>query len=337
MKLHANQLTTHLKQSLSPLYLISGDVPLLVQETTDQLRKAAIEKGYTDRQILTADHWEQLHDTTRHLSLFSTQRLFELRLTSSKLGDKGNKILEAYANKLPSDVILIIVMPKLESATQSTRWFKAVDKQGVIIQIWPIESANMPRWITERLRNAGLHTSPEGINLLAENYAGNLLGAAQAIEKLSLLFSTPQTTIPTQAIADIIFDGGQYDIFQWVDMVFQGQQPQQVSRILHTLRASGTEPILILWALVRDLHQLTHLAYQLTQGQNISQALQTAGVWEKRKPLFTRLLQQYPYAHWTQELERAWQIDRIIKGIAPGNVWDALEKMGLHYAKAKHA
>jgi DNA polymerase III subunit delta len=339
MKLPVHQLTTHVKQPLAPLYLISGDVPLLVQEANDQLRQAAIHQGYTDRQILTLDtgfSWQQLHDTTHHLSLFSTQRLFELRLTTSKLGgggDAGNKALEAYANQPPADVILIIVMPKLESATQSTRWFKAFDKNGVIIQIWPVDAIQMPRWITQRLKDAGLHTSPEGVALLADSCAGNLLAAAQAIEKLRLLFTPDNSGKPSKVeitdIANIISDNGQFDVFQWVDTVLQGQQPQQVIRMLDTLRACGVEPILILWALVRDLHQLTHMAHEITQGKNISQALQATGVWEKRKPLFTRQLQQHKLSDWQQLLQRAAQVDRMIKGIESGNIWDSLQQIAL--------
>jgi DNA polymerase-3 subunit delta len=331
MKLHPHQLTAHLKQPLAPLYIISGDVPLLAQEANDQIRQAATTQGYSDRQILMQGarfDWQQLRDTTHHLSLFSTKRLFELRLTSSKLGDAGNKTMEAYANQPPPDVILMITMPKLEAATQTTRWFKACEKNGVIIQLWPVEAAHMPRWITERLKTVGLHASPEGVNLLADSCAGNLLAAAQAIEKLSLLFARGQKIEATD-IAQIASDNGQFDIFQWVDVVLQGKKPNHVIRMLNTLRACNTEMILILWALVRDLHQLTHLAYQITQGKNIGQALQAAGVWEKRKPLFTSCLQRHNLDYYYRQLQRASQIDRIIKGIEPGNAWNELEQMGL--------
>jgi DNA polymerase-3 subunit delta len=336
MKLHAHQLAVHLKQPLAPLYLISGDVPLLVQEANDQLRQAALQQGYTERQVLTLDtgfNWQQLHDTTHHLSLFSSKRLFELRLTTSKLGDAGNKVLEAYSNHAPSDVILIITMPKLESATQSTRWFKAFDKHGVIIQVWPVEVTQMPRWITQRLKDAGLHATPEGVALLADSCAGNLLAAAQAIEKLRLLFSPGK--VETNDIAHITSDNGQFDVFQWVDTVLQGQQPKHVIRMLNTLRTSGIEPILILWALTRDLHQITHMAHHIAQGKNINQVLQTSGVWEKRKPLFTRHLQQHKLPYWYQVLQRATQIDRMLKGIESGNVWDSLEQIGLDICTGK--
>ncbi|MFU8797570.1 MAG: DNA polymerase III subunit delta [Gammaproteobacteria bacterium] len=299
MRLHANQLTHHLQRSpLAKLYLVSGDVPLFIQETCDLLRKTAIAQGYSDRQLLSA--LNQLYDNTHHLSLFSAKQLFELRLTSIK----SLNPLESYANQLPEDVVVIIVIPKLDTATQSTRWFKAVDKNGVIIQVWPIETAQMSSWITQRLKQAGLQTGSDGIKLFTDNYEGNLLGALQAIEKLSLLFTrslpTPHDallTITAQDIADIIFDGAQFTLFQWADAVLQ-KKPQLAIRILRTLREAGTEPLLILWALLRKIRQL---------------------------PL------QNPQRN--QQLQQAVKIDRILKGIEPGNAWDLLEKAGLHYEK----
>ena len=43
MQITQKQLITHLKQILSPLYLLSGDEPLLLQETRDEIIKAAAE------------------------------------------------------------------------------------------------------------------------------------------------------------------------------------------------------------------------------------------------------------------------------------------------------
>ena len=56
MKTQPAQLPQLLKKSLAPVYLISGDEPLLVQESCDQVRAAARAAGFHDRMTYHADH-----------------------------------------------------------------------------------------------------------------------------------------------------------------------------------------------------------------------------------------------------------------------------------------
>jgi DNA polymerase-3 subunit delta len=52
-------------------------------------------------------------------------------------------------------------------------------------------------------------------------------------------------------------------------------------------------------------------------------------VWDKRRGLVTRALRRHPAAVWLDILRQAAGTDRITKGGAPGNPWDALESLAL--------
>jgi len=52
MRLRPEQLATHLEKPLAPLYILHGDDPLLTVEAGDALRAAARRQGYTDRTVL---------------------------------------------------------------------------------------------------------------------------------------------------------------------------------------------------------------------------------------------------------------------------------------------
>lgn len=52
MHLRPEQLAAHLEKSLQPLYVLHGDDPLLTTEAGDLLRAAARRQGYTDRTVL---------------------------------------------------------------------------------------------------------------------------------------------------------------------------------------------------------------------------------------------------------------------------------------------
>ncbi|HQW10387.1 MAG TPA: DNA polymerase III subunit delta, partial [Steroidobacteraceae bacterium] len=100
MKLDPDKLAAHLARGLAPVYLLSGDEPLLVSEAADAVRAQARAAGFTDRVVHFVDRdssWDDLRAGTSNLSLFALRRLVELRLPTGKPGVEGAKALEAYA------------------------------------------------------------------------------------------------------------------------------------------------------------------------------------------------------------------------------------------------
>src|SRR3546814_11545680 len=84
-RLDADNLLNQLKKtpSLEPLYIVSGDEPLLVIESCDALRAAAGQAGYTARVSLIMDarsDWSAAVGATHNVSLFGDRRLVELAI-----------------------------------------------------------------------------------------------------------------------------------------------------------------------------------------------------------------------------------------------------------------
>ena len=155
MRLKAEQLGTHLSQSiLAPLYLVSGDETLLVQEAADAIRAAAFLQGYTEREILHVESsfdWNTVLTEANSLSLFAEKKIIEIRIANGKPGDKGSKVLQECAGKPTDDTLLLIITPKLEAATVRSKWVKAIEAHGALIQTWPVSPDQLPGWIGKRL------------------------------------------------------------------------------------------------------------------------------------------------------------------------------------------
>lgn len=291
MQLRLDQLDKHLQQPLAPVYLISGDVPLLIQEACDHLRSAATKQGFTEREIFqveTGFNWNNLTDISNTLSLFSTKQLIELRVNNS-ITEASSKVLQAYLAQPPSDKILLICTHKLDAKTQQTAWFQAINKIGITLAIWPIEKAQLPTWIAKRLAQAELQAEPAGIQLLAEHVEGNLLACAQEIEKLKLMYG--KGSLSTEAIAQAISNSSRFNIFNLTDAITTGNK-KRILQILHGLKNEAIEPILVLWALARAARNT-------------------------RNPKQAALLKQ------------AYRIDCMIKGLEIGNVWHELQRLSL--------
>ncbi len=331
MRLRPDQLAAHLRKALARLYLVFGEEPLQALEAADAIRAAARERGH-ERDCLTVEtgfDWNSLRQQACSPSLFAPLRLLELRMGNAKPGDAGAQALSAYAARPPEDVALLITAGKLDWNTQKSRWFAALDEAGVVVAATPVEPQQLPGWIERRLRSRGLNPAPEAVTLLAERVEGNLLAAAQEIEKLALLADDRELT--AQAVLAAVGDSARYSIYDFVDAALLGQ-PERVARILSGLRDEGIEPVLVNWALHQESRRLAMLAFARSRGQALEAALAEQKVWEKRKPLLRQASQRLALTDCRRLLRACARTDRTIKGAETGSPWNALLANGLRLA-----
>lgn len=328
MKVQIEQLTN----SPYPLYLVSGDEFLLVQEACDTIRKYAAEAGHSEREVFyveTGFNWENFLNSANNASLFGDRTLIELHL-KNKITEVGSKILQNYAKNPAPDKTVLIITNKLDSAQQKTAWFKAIDSCGAILQIWPIELAQLPFWITRRLKATGLNADHQGVQLLADHVAGNLLAAVQEIEKLSLLYGNCNLTV--EQISAAITDNSRFNIFNLLDATINNKT-NAVNRILERLKEENIEPTLILWALVNELRSLVKISFDIKQGLSADQALTKNNIWHNRKSSVKKVLSKYNLDQLQDFLKSALHIELIIKGADTQHLlWHELGKLYLSFA-----
>lgn len=336
MKLNPSQLARHLQGSLAPVYCISGDEPLLCQEAADAIRAAARAQGFGERQVFHADagfDWGQLYQAGASLSLFAERRLIELRIGNGKPGDKGAAALLEYLARPPEDTLLLISLPKLDGSTQKTKWAKALieGEQVQFLQIWPVDAHQLPQWIRQRLADAGCTATQEAVDLIAARVEGNLLAAAQEIEKLRLLAENDR--IDAETVQAAVADSARYDVFGLLETVLAGDAAHAL-RMLNGLRGEGVEALFILAMLARELRQLAGIAHQHAQGVPLEKAFASARppIWDKRKPLVSRAIQRHPAQRWAQLLGLAQRVDAQVKGQAAGDPWATLARLCMEFA-----
>ncbi len=324
MKLRYETLAEHLSKTLAPVYYISGDEPFQLGQACDLIRRTAQQQGYSERQVFHAERgfdWQRLTQASDNLSLFAERKVIDLRLAASKPNAEASTVLQRYLARPPADTVLLISGDKVEAAQQKSAWFSAIDNTGVILQVWPIEAARLPAWITQRLRQRDLHASADAVQFLADQVEGNLLAADQEIEKLTLLYGSGTLTL--EQMQSAVADSARFDVFSLVDEALRGQ-PARATRMLYGLQAEGMDPVLILWALAREIRALAQMAEIFNQGSSIDQAMAKHWVWDKRKPLVRQALQRGKLIVWRRLLARCAQVDRLIKGMGTGKVWNEL-------------
>ena len=320
MKLTPDRLAGQLKGALAPVYLVAGDEPLQREEGADRIRVAAREQGYSDREVFVVERgfdWQALLSASASLSLFASKRILELRLPTGKPGTKGAEALVAYAADPAADTLLLVICDERPEGNAS--WVSALDKAGVYLQVWPVEPREIPAWVTQRLKSRGLQPTPDAVALIAGRVEGNLLAAAQEVDKLALLHSAGP--LDADAVAEAVSDSARFDAFKLVDAALAGDVSRSV-RVLEGLQAEGEEPVMVLGALLRQLKELASLAIEIESGQPPQRVL--AGIWERRRPLVQGALKRRKAQGWQRLLRRAQTADLVMKGRAPGRAWDEL-------------
>ncbi|PIE39723.1 MAG: DNA polymerase III subunit delta, partial [Gammaproteobacteria bacterium] len=315
MRARPEQLPRQLNEGLAPLYLLSGDEPLLLQEACDAVRKACTAAGITERERITIekpDNWQQLLSSAANMSLFGDRKLIELQLPSGKPGREGGKALQDYLD-IAGDDVLLIIAGKIDKASTNSKWFKALDKAGVIVQVWPISPGQLPGWLRQRGKQAGLTIDDEALALLQHQVEGNLLAAAQEIEKLKLLCEDGQVSAAT--VSASVGSSARYDVFGMVDASLSGRA-EDALRMLNGLRGEGTASAVVLWALAREIQILLQLQDAKNRGQDPTSLYRSLRIWDSK----ARLLNQALARHDTQSLsklnELASAADGSIKGFA---------------------
>lgn len=321
MKLQPNQLTSHLKSSLAPCYLVSGDEPLLVNEALDRLRASARENGFHDRDVQVATtgfDWQQLFQSGANLSLFSEKRLIELRLPTGKPGVSGSKAIVDMLGQLDSELMLVVITPKLDRKTQNTKWVKALDAKGVHLAIWPIDARELPGWIAQRMRDAGLNADRAAVRIVAERVEGNLLAAQQEIEKLRLILG--EGDVSAEQVSEAVADSSRFDVFKLSDAALSGDAGR-AARILYGLQHEGTSIVMVLWALAKELRTLASLSLAVERREDLGQAMRKNGVWSTRQGLMRSALSRHDRSGLNALMIAAFEADATAKGQRPGDAW----------------
>jgi len=321
LKIKANQLPPHLQKNLASCYLVTGDEHLLVDEALDAIRAAARERGFTSRDLhvgIVGFDWAQLRDSSANMSLFAEKRIVELRLPTGKPGRVGSQAITDMVDRLDSDLMLIVSGPKLDRSAQSSKWVKTIESAGVNVQIWPIGLRELPGWIAERMRQAGLQPDRGAVALIADRVEGNLLAAGQEIEKLRLILGEGKVT--ADDVGNAVANSSRFDVFKLVDAALTGDAKRAL-RILSGLRAEGVEPVIVVWALTRELRTLANLTDTIAAGTDLASGMQKNGVWNNRQALVRSCIGRHQHGDFHRLLKAANQADQAAKGQLRADPW----------------
>ncbi len=326
MRVYPEKLQADLEKRIAPLYVVSGDEPLLVQETTDRIRAHLRDNGFTEREVFHAEgrgfDWDPLLFSVGSMSLFGDRKLLDVRLPTGKPGDKGGKALTSLVGQLSADTVMLLTTPRLDGSTTRTKWYKALDGAGVVVQIWPLERKDFPGWLNSRLRASGLQADQDAVEFLAERLEGNLLAAVQEIERLRL--TQGDGHVDAETVLGSVSDSSRFDVFRLIDAALEGDVARSL-RVVRGLRQEGAEILALTGMLAREVRSLAAMSIERSNGASPASLMKKYRVFPKRQGIMTRALGRHTAESAQALAERLYHIDSRVKGLAVGDPWTELE------------
>src|SRR3954464_3792408 len=317
MQLRSSDLGPQLAKPLLPAYVIHGDEPLLALEAADAVRAAARKNGFSERQGIKPGRsfdWSGFSHAAAAMSLFAEKKLVELRLPNGKPGTQGAAAIAAYCQNPNPDQLLLVTLPRLDRSAQGSAWFNALARLGAVVDVWPLDRARLPAWISDRLARQKQRAGREVLEFLAERVEGNLLAAHQEIQKLALL--APEGELSLETVEEAVASVARYDPYDAAEALVSGDIARYV-RVIEGLRGEGEAPTFILFVLSGALFALHDGSADRIFNRDLRRAVEGAARRFSRRKV-------------DRAIGEAAALDRTIKGVGVGEPWMGFVRLGLN-------
>lgn len=338
MRITTEQLQPHLARGIQPLYTVFGEETLLAIEAADRIRTALRAQGYGEREVLVVEpgfKWTDLANAASSQSLFATRKLLEIRIPTGKPGTEGSAALQRFSERLPQDTVTLVQLPAMDWRAQKSSWFDALESAGVCVEARAVARKALPQWIAGRLKAQKQDADAETLAFIAERVEGNLMAAYQEVQKLALLF--PPGRLAFEDVREAVLDVARYDVFELGAAMLEGD-PLRLARMVEGLKGEGAAPPLALWALTEEIRTIGRIVSGASAGKPITALLREARI---RDPAHQSLMQanyrRYTMTQVTDALRHAAGVDRMIKGLNKGDVWDELLQLALRFSDSRGA
>jgi DNA polymerase-3 subunit delta len=333
MRINTEQLSPHLRE-VKPLYTVYGAETLLALEASDRIRAAARAQGYAEREVLTVEpgfEWSALAMAASSQSLFASRKILELRIPNGKPGVEGSAAIQDFCARLPDDTVTLVQLPDIDWRGQKASWFEALDAAGVMVEARVITLKALPQWLAGRLKAQKQDADDETLAFIAERVEGNLMAAYQEVQKLALLF--PPGRISFDAAREAVLDVARYDVSDIGVAMLEGDVAR-LTRIIEGLAAEGAPLPLALWQLTELIRMLGRVVAGAASGRPIATVMRDARIYDRgRQSLLQSVHARYTSGDIAEALSHAARVDRIVKGLDKGDVWDELLHVALRLAR----
>ncbi len=152
-----------------------------------------------------------------------------------------------------------------------------------------------------------------------------VLALAQALDRLSLLWPDGKLTLPR--VEQAVNDAAHFTPFHWVDALLAAKSKRAL-HILQQLRLEGSEPVILLRTLQRELLLLITLKRQSAHTP-LRSLFDKHRVWQNRRAMTTEAINRLSHEQLRQAVQLLMRAELTLKQDYGQSVWAELESLSL--------
>jgi len=331
LQLNNEALAQKLKlKKLEPCYILGSHETILLQEARQLIWSIAQQAGFQTRHVVdlsVALDWDQLRYQYNTHDLFSERQFIELncpQLPNESVGQELYDFMTAYQSNASFNRIMVLSFDQFKPNSAQPGWFKQMSQVNTVMFLLSPTQHTFPQWIKQRMHKYGLSLTQEAVIYLVKGTEGNLNAAIQSIEKLTLIYGRVNKQLSIEDLRGILEDEAQFAIFTLNESILQSDDVRTI-RILSHFAISNIAPSLVLGCILRLLRCLAALYYRPAQ-QSLASLFKEHNIWPKHQAAFQRSISIVQQDDLYRLFNDAHQIDRYIKGLEKGSVWENLQK-----------
>ena len=322
-----------LQKNQQSKFLLLGDEALSRKEAFDIIRQFAKEQTYTEKLSFTVDRyfkWDQCASSLHSQGLFSQKRIIEIIIPSGKINAEGGESFYEIIQNFSQDDLIVVHLPQIDKETKLQKWFKEIEKIAYTIRLDEIKPSELPFWLKKRASLLSINLDEGSIQLISQFVHGNMLAADQELNKLALLF--PNQSISYQKVSQSISNVSRYDAFELTEYVLNGDQMKTIST-LNFLKEEGQNPISITSSLSWVLKPMLEIKELDFRGQSLENHLTKSRIFGDKLLFTKKALSFFSLKHLRAAIQKLSEIDKISKGVSPGDAWLETSRLCLGLAK----
>lgn len=229
-----------------PMYLLMGEEPYFIDKITDFIQKNALPKKQQDfNQIVMygKDVTTAIIDNTAKRFPMMSERLVVIVKEAQNVKNIEN--LSYYAEKPLKSTVLVLNL-KGKKIQKTSKLYKAIDKNGVVLESSILYENKIPGWIIEYLKEKGFTITPDTTRILVENLGNNLEKISNELDKLILNLAPGKQITPLE-IEQNIGISKDFNIFELQNAILNKDvvKVNLISNYLTGKENSGSLPMIL--------------------------------------------------------------------------------------------
>lgn len=300
------------------VWLMHGAEPLLEQNLLDAFRqfwhRAEIERQRFD--ISNVSDWKLVFNALDSLSLFSSQLAVEVH-GNIKPDTSSLKLLKHYIQQ-DSNNLLLIVLPKQESASLKSAFFQTVEANGIVIPLQANYARDQQNILQLEADKLNIQLDYDAWEWLLQHHEHNLLAARNSLIRVSDTFPD-LNKITTEQLISCLQDQSRYNVYDLSESILNADLAASIKILQFLIEAD--EPLnLILWVVSKEARLLLQL-YE--QPQNAYQL----GIWKNKISLYQQAVRRLNPHTLLLLPDLLLRTDKAIKGYAKENPIQLLQQI----------